>query len=332
MTELIKRSKHNQSGVGKQKIVTDNVRLYLREIGRVPLLTHAQELQLSRQVQIMVSLQALKEQLTQSLGVAPSLQIWAEEAQCEISLLEEQLAQGQQAKQRMITANLRLVVVIAKKYQDRNLEFLDLIQEGTLGLARAVEKFDPQRGYRFSTYAYWWIRQGITRAIAEQGRTVRLPVHCFEKLNKIKRAQRQLSQSLGRSPTPAEIGKELSIGVEEVLESLRIAQHTLSLDHRVGDDQDQTVGDFIESEGPQPEQLVTQQLFYQSINQLLDSLPNQQRDVLILRYGLIDGQVHTLAAIGRRMGVSRERVRQIQQQAIKNLQKHKEGMQDFLAS
>lgn len=331
MTNTIKRLRPHQSPSRQQKVVTDNVRLYLRDIGRVPLLTPAQELQLSKQVQAMVTLQVFKEQLIQRDGGEPSLQAWAEEAQCVVASLLEQLEQGQKAKQRMIAANLRLVVVIAKKYKDRNLEFLDLIQEGTLGLAKAVEKFDPQRGYRFSTYAYWWIRQGITRAIAEQGRTVRLPVHCTERLNKIKRAQRELSQSLGRSPTMSEIGKELSISPEQVIESLRLAQHTLSLDHKVGDDQEQTVGDFIESEEPLPEQFVTQKLFHQSINQLLDSLPNQQREVVILRYGLIDGQGHTLAAISRQMGVSRERVRQIQKQAIKNLQKHKESMQDFLA-
>lgn len=330
MIHTLKPPKPNQSRVGKQKVVTDNVRLYLREISRVPLLTHAQELQLSQQVQTMVSLQALREQLTQHLGVEPSLEILAKETQCDVATLTSQLEQGCKAKQQLVTANLRLVVAVAKKYKDRNLEFLDLIQEGTLGLVRAVEKFDPQRGYRFSTYAYWWIRQGITRAISEQGRTVRLPVHMTEKLNKIKQTQRELSQTLGQTPTVVEIGHALSLPTEQIMESLSLGQHTLSLDHKVGEDQDQTVGEYIESEGPLPEQFVTQKSLHQSIHQLVAALPNQQREVLLLRYGLIDGKGHTLASIGRRMGVSRERIRQIEQQAIKSLQKHRESMQDFL--
>lgn len=323
---------HHRPQVGTQKLSTDNVRLYLRDIGRVPLLSPAQELELGRQIQAMMSLLALKEQLIQRDEDEPSLQVWAQAAQIEVTELKSQLKQGQKAKQQMITANLRLVVMIAKKYTDRNLEFLDLIQEGTLGLQRGVEKFDPQKGYRFSTYAYWWIRQGITRAIAEQGRTIRIPIHVTEKLNKIKRTQRDLSQSLGRTPTTAEVGQALSLSTEQIREYFSLTQHTLSLDLRVGDDQDKTMTDFLEAEDPLPEEVATQQALQQSIQQLVATLPTPQQEILRLRYGLDDGKGLTLAAISRQMGISRERVRQIQQKALQHLRQQKDSVQDYFAN
>lgn len=310
----------------------DNVRLYLRDIGRFPLLTPAQELQLGRTVQERVALQALKEQLTQDIGVEPSLEQWAKAADLDVSELAAKLKQGQKAKQAMITANLRLVVTIAKKYKDRNLEFLDLIQEGTLGLERAAEKYDPQKGFRFSTYAYWWIRQGITRAIAEQSRTIRLPIYLTEHFNKIKRTQRELSQSLGRSPTTAEIAQALSLTPEKVREYLHLSHHTLSIDRKIGDDQDQALVDFIEASNPLPEDFVTGTTLTESLQQLLGILTPQQREVLTLRYGLTDGRELSLTAVGRRMDISRERVRQLQKAALSQLQKHKLDIADYLVS
>ncbi|QUY45663.1 RNA polymerase sigma factor, RpoD/SigA family [Acaryochloris marina] len=312
--------------------MTDNVRLYLREIGRYPLLTPTQELQFGREVQAMMELQGLKQKLAQDNEVEPSMETWAEAADLEVSELEAKLDQGKKAKQAMITGNLRLVVTIAKKYKDHNLEFLDLIQEGTLGLERAAEKYDPQRGFRFSTYAYWWIRQGITRAIADQSRTIRLPIYLTEYFNKIKRAQRELSQSLGRSPTTSEIAQALSLPPEKVREYLQLSHHTLSIDLKIGDDQDNSIVDFIEASNPLPEEFVTGKTLSESLQQLLTTLTPQQREVLTLRYGLIDDRQLSLAAVGRRMDISSERVRQLQMDALKRLQKHKPAIADYLVS
>lgn len=198
-TEVQKRRK-SLAADKKPRVTDDIVRSYLQEIGRVDLLTREQEVIFAQQVQQMMNLLAAKEELAVKLNHEPTLQEWADQLESSVEVLKQQLSQGHQAKQKMIQANLRLVVAVAKKYQHRNLEFMDLIQEGTLGLERGVDKFDPALGYKFSTYAYWWIRQGITRAIAQQGRTIRLPIHVFEKLNKIKRVQRELSQQLGAFP------------------------------------------------------------------------------------------------------------------------------------
>lgn len=332
MTTVTHPLVQSQYQASKRNYTVDNVRQYLLNIGRYPLLTPAQELQLGREVQMMVALLDLKDQLTNEAGIEPSMQTWAQAAHLESVVLESQLVQGRKAKQKMITANLRLVVVIAKKYKDRNLEFLDLIQEGTLGLERAAEKFDPQRGYRFSTYAYWWIRQGITRAIADQGRTIRLPIYLTEHFNKIKKTRRELSQSLGRNPTTEEIAQALSLPSDKVREYLHLSHHTLSIDHKIGDDQDDTIVNFIEATDPLPEEFVKDRLLTESLQQLLAALTPQQREVLILRYGLIDGSELTLAAVGRQMSISRERVRQLQKSAISHLQKHKPEMADYLIS
>jgi RNA polymerase nonessential primary-like sigma factor len=216
----------------KPMFTADMVRTYLHEIGRVPLLTHEQEIIYGKQVQQMMSLLAAKEALTRKFGVGEAAEVvyepteaeWAAQVKLSTAELGQAMRLGQRAKQKMIEANLRLVVAIAKKYQKRNLEFLDLIQEGTLGLERGVEKFDPTRGYKFSTYAYWWIRQAITRAIAQQARTIRLPIHITEKLNKIKKVQRELTQQLGHSPTPAEIAKALDLEPAQIREFLILAR------------------------------------------------------------------------------------------------------------
>ncbi|MDJ0650191.1 MAG: RNA polymerase sigma factor, RpoD/SigA family [Xenococcaceae cyanobacterium MO_188.B19] len=310
----------------------DMVRSYLHEIGRVPLLTHEQEIIYGKQVQTMMTLLETKEKLENKLDRQLSLKEWATEVQLSEAELNRVVKKGQWAKKKMIEANLRLVVAIAKKYQKRNMEFLDLIQEGSLGLERGVEKFDPMKGYKFSTYAYWWIRQAITRAIAQQARTIRLPIHITEKLNKIKKTQRELAQRLGRSATPAEIGAELDLKTSQIREYLSIARQPISLDVRVGDNQDTELSDLLEDDGISPDKYATQQLLRQDLFSLMADLTPQQREVISLRFGLEDGKELSLAKIGQRMSLSRERVRQLEHQALSQLRRRRGYIREYMAS
>ena len=299
--------------------IENPVTLYLREIGRVALLTTADEVSLAKQIERgrLAAAHLLRTDLS------------AEER----SRYELEVARGDSARHRLTEANLRLVVSIAKKYVNRGLSLLDLIQEGNIGLTRAVEKFDYRRGFKFSTYATWWIRQAITRAIADQARTIRVPVHMVESINRLSRASRQLQQDLGREPTRSELACELCVSLDKVRDIVKAAQQPISLETPVGEEEDSLLGDFIEDRSsPSPTEQASRQLLTEQVEAVLGTLTYREQRVLQLRFGMGDGRARTLEEVGRELGVTRERIRQIEAKALRKLRhpSRRKKLKEFL--
>ena len=298
--------------------IEDPVRMYLKEIGKVPLLSAEEEIELAKNMEAGA---VAKEKI----AILKSREENATEEELaeikeEIKNLQKDLDAGDEAKKRLAEANLRLVVSIAKRYVGRGMLFLDLIQEGNLGLIKAVEKFDYRKGYKFSTYATWWIRQAITRAIADQARTIRIPVHMVETINKLIRVSRQLLQELGREPLPEEIAKEMDMPVERVREILKISQEPVSLETPIGEEEDSHLGDFIQDDNvPVPAEAAAQTLLKEQLDEVLDTLTEREQKVLRLRFGMNDGRARTLEEVGREFDVTRERIRQIEAKALRKL-------------
>ncbi|EEZ62301.1 RNA polymerase sigma factor RpoD [Slackia exigua] len=307
-SKVRRRSSDGSSAV---MLTGDPVRMYLKEIGKVPLLTAAEEIDLAMKIEAGVAATAELER--------------AEDEGIELNRRDKRRltrveAVGLDAKQQLIEANLRLVVSIAKRYVGRGMLFLDLIQEGNLGLIRAVEKFDYTKGFKFSTYATWWIRQAITRAIADQARTIRIPVHMVETINKLVRIQRQLLQDLNRDPTPEEIGEKMGLSAERVREIQKISQEPVSLETPIGEEEDSQLGDFIEDDSAVvPPDAASFSMLQEQLSKVLDGLAERERKVISLRFGLEDGHPHTLEEVGREFGVTRERIRQIESKTLAKL-------------
>ena len=291
------------------KLSGDSVRSYLRDIGRIPLLEHDEEILLGRKVQRLMEINAIEaEDKAAELGITDKE-------------LRRQIRDGEKAKDKMVTANLRLVVSVAKKYTKRNMELLDIIQEGTIGLVRGVEKFDPGRGYKFSTYAYWWIRQGITRAIAEKSRAIRLPIHVTENLNRLKKAQRELSQLNGELPNVFQLSDHLGLTVDEIKDLMCKARQPTSLEIKIGENRDTSLIDLLEDESQLPDMLLERQCIKEDIRELIEDLPEMQAAVISMRYGIGEGILEpmSMTAIGQILNMSRDRVRTLEQKAIRGL-------------
>jgi RNA polymerase primary sigma factor len=300
--------------------IDDSISLYLKEIGRIPLLTAEQEVSLAKR---MEAGRHAKRRLSKEKGLRE------EEKQSLRAVVKD----GSAAQEHLVQANSRLVVSVAKKYVGRGVPFLDLIQEGNIGLIRAVKKFDYRRGYKFSTYATWWIRQAVTRAIADQGRTIRVPVHMYEQINRLARVSRQLVQELGRDPTVEEIAEELGVSPKKVEQTIKVSQRPLSLEMPVGEEDDSFLGDFIEDgEAPSPTDQASQQLLRDQIEDIFVSLTPREVRILQLRFGLVDGYSYTLEEVGKKFGVTRERIRQIEAQALGRLRhpSRSRKLRDFL--
>ena len=319
------RNVRKRSADGSVTMLTgDPVRMYLKEIGKVPLLTAAEEIDLAMKIEAGV-------EATEKLEAADAGEIELDRRERRRLGRVEQM--GLDAKQQLIEANLRLVVSIAKRYVGRGMLFLDLIQEGNLGLIRAVEKFDYKKGFKFSTYATWWIRQAITRAIADQARTIRIPVHMVETINKLVRIQRQLLQEKGREPTPEEIGEQMGLSAERVREIQKISQEPVSLETPIGEEEDSQLGDFIEDDSAVvPPDAASFSMLQELLGKVLDGLAERERKVISLRFGLEDGHQRTLEEVGREFGVTRERIRQIESKTLAKLRHPSKSskLKDFL--
>jgi RNA polymerase primary sigma factor len=319
--EELKRRKEEEEALALKTPTSDPVRMYLKEIGKVPLLTAEEEVDLAKRIE--AGLFASEKLAGTNRKIDPKLRR-------ELDLIERD---GQIAKRKLVEANLRLVVSIAKRYVGRGMLFLDLIQEGNLGLIRAVEKFDYTKGYKFSTYATWWIRQAITRAIADQARTIRIPVHMVETINKLIRIQRQLLQDLGREPMPEEIAKEMDLTPDKVREILKVSQEPVSLETPIGEEEDSHLGDFIEdSDAVVPVDAASFILLQEQLDSVLHTLSDREKKVIQLRFGLTDGHPRTLEEVGREFGVTRERIRQIESKTLSKLRhpSRSQKLRDYL--
>ena len=314
------------------KITGDNVRAYLRDIGRIPLLEHEEEILLGRKVQRLMEIVAKRKELKETEGQRYSEAALARALGISDKQLKREIKEGERAKDKMVTSNLRLVVSVAKKYTKRNMELLDIIQEGTIGLVRGVEKFDPQRGYKFSTYSYWWIRQGITRAIAEKSRAIRLPIHITENLNRFKKAQRQLSQLSGRMPTMKELSDELCLSEDDIKDLMCKARQPTSLEVKIGENRDTSLIDLLEDNGPMPVEKLEGDYIKDNLKALIEELPEQQAAVISMRYGIGDGILEPLSmtAIGQILHMSRDRVRTLEHKALRSLKETSGSVDEYL--
>lgn len=304
----------------------DSVRSYLRDIGRIPLLEHDEEILLGRKVQRLMELETQKKELElDNEGLAKAWDI-------PLKQIKKDLRDGQKAKEAMVTANLRLVVSVAKKYTKRNMELLDIIQEGTIGLVRGVEKFDPGRGYKFSTYAYWWIRQGITRAIAEKSRAIRLPIHVTENLNKLKKAQRELSQMNGYMPSVFQLSDHLELSVDDIKDLMCKARQPTSLEIKIGENRDTALIDLLEDESQIPEKILERNCIKEDMRELISDLPEMQAAVISMRYGIGEEILEpmSMTAIGQLLNMSRDRVRTLEYKALRELKTRGDMVSEYL--
>tara|TARA_Y100001968_G_scaffold332819_1_gene392493 strand:- start:1883 stop:2881 length:999 start_codon:yes stop_codon:yes gene_type:complete len=331
---VLTSAKENISGVQAPRPLSeiDLVRSYLRDIGRVPLLSHEEEITLGRQVQELMKIEKSELELESNLGEKPSLEVLSSDLGLSPLQVKRKLKNGNRAKERMVSANLRLVVSVAKKYTKRNMELLDLIQEGTIGLVRGVEKFDPTRGYKFSTYAYWWIRQGITRAIAEKSRSIRLPIHITEMLNKLKKGQRELSQELSRTPSLSELANYVDMPESDVKDLMSRASQPVSLETKVGDGEDTVLLDLLSNQTDTPNEKIDMDCMKGDLETLLSQLPELQNRVLRMRYGMDGDDPMSLTGIGRELGISRDRVRNLERDGLRGLRKQSDSVEAYIAS
>ena len=318
--------------MAQPKLSGDSVRAYLRDIGRVPLLEHDEEILLGRKVQRLMEIEGKRKELEEQNKRKIDNTELAAHFDYDQKAIRREIREGTKAKDKMVTANLRLVVSVAKKYTKRNMELLDIIQEGTIGLVRGVEKFDPGRGYKFSTYAYWWIRQGITRAIAEKSRAIRLPIHITENLNRLKKAQRVLSQINGYMPSVKQLSDELQLSEDEIKDLMCKARQPTSLEIKIGENRDTALIDLLEDESQLPDDLLTAACIKDDIRELIGDLPEMQAAVISMRYGIGSDVLEpmSMTAIGQILNMSRDRVRTLEQKALRALKDNSLDIKEYL--